>query len=245
MKKLLTLMLASIVVGGCARRMNPEHNNTAPVQASSPQVIAAPSPRASAEKSKKEKSAPLEFKGVDFKNFTYPIARNPDVPKEFRKRLVALRNGAFEFHDPKGLGGATYDLRDIDYIDLTGDGKPEAVVRLSQVFCGGSCDGGSDFFYFYVAGNRKPVLLSQIEFGSFAYNCGLKSFVLRNRRLELETFRSCRFGGVRFRPAYHGTETGGKFLTNRYTHLALQFAGNRFVIIKRKVFEYPLEDYRS
>src|ERR1043166_7940078 len=127
---------------------------------------------------------PARFQSVDFANFSYPT-------KYFG--TVKLTSGQYE--KAQNLGGTTISFGSVDYADLNGDQQPEAVVRLNQLICGGSCDGGSTLFYFFTIRNRKPVLLSRLETGSVAYTCGLKSFDLRGGKLTLETFRRCRLAG--------------------------------------------------
>ncbi len=194
----------------------------------------------------KKKDIPPEFRSIDFENFSYPISFNLAYTPDVRRRTVQLKDGTHEYQNRNGLGGAMYKLDDVDYVDLTGDGQKEAIVQLSQTICGGSCDGGSDFFYFYSIANGKPRLLSRLETGSAGYDCGLKFFILKKQVLNLETFRVCRFNGVEFKPASDDPEeTGGKFLTNRFTRFVLRFNRNRFVLSQRKVFPCPEEDRRS
>jgi len=185
----------------------------------------------------KKEDVPAAFKNVDFKNFSYPTS--------FSRASIRLKDGTYEHNDPLRIGGDTFDFVDVDYLDLTGDGRKEAVVQLDRVKCGVSCDGGSALFYFYSIKHGRPVLLSRIEMGSLGYDCGLKSFNLSKTNLTVETFRSCRFNGLSFESAHDADETGGKFLTNRTTQFILRFNGRRFVLRKRKVFPYPESDFRD
>ena len=190
-----------------------------------------------------------------------PTPANSTSPSRLRSRIlilkisliqqasegpsIRLKDGTYEHDNPSGGGGDTFHLMDVDYVELTGDQEKEAVVRLDWTTCGGSCDGGSDIFYFYSIKRGRAVLLSRIEMGSLGYDCGLKSFMLRKTNLTLETFRSCRFNGLSFIGAHDAAETGGKFLTNRFTEFVLRFDGQRFVLRRRKVFPYPEDDFRG
>jgi hypothetical protein len=189
----------------------------------------------------KKDDAPFEFRRFDFKNLTYPVTYKLESAKNVRRRSVELKDGIAEY--PSEYGGADYGLRDINYADLNGDGRKEAIVWLGQVICGVSCDGGSDLIYFYSNRNGRPHLLSRIEAGSTGYGCALKSFILKGRRLTLETFRPCRFDGTNI-VGTHGDpdEQVGKFVTNRYTRFELQFNGSRFVLRKRKIFKIEETD---
>jgi hypothetical protein len=244
----LILTIGLIVGAGCASPTRLQPSNPVVTQ-----NALTPSPTQEPAKSRNDlstepesaKDVPTEFSAVDFKNRSYPTSLNPSYTPSLRRRNVQLKHGSYEYRDRKGPGGAQYDLRNVEYVDVGGDGKKEAVVRISQVICGASCDGGSDFFYFYSINHHKAKLLSRLETGSLGYDCGLKSFNLKRGFLTLETFRVCRFDGTSIKPGYDKDETGGKFLTNRFTQFILRFNGQRFVLRKRKVFPYPENDFRS
>jgi len=193
--------------------------------------------KASANEEVRDKNIPSEFRDVDFRNQTYPIAHNAVVTGESNLRSVELKDGNREYPFKTG-GGATYELKDVDYVDVNGDRKKEAVVWISQVICGGSCDGGADFVYFYFARNDRPKLLGHFELGSLAYDCGLKSFKLNAGSLSVETFRACRFNGVQFLPIEGSDDSAGKFTSNRSTKFWLRFDGSKFVQQKREIVRY-------
>jgi hypothetical protein len=61
---------------------------------------------------------------------------------------VTLKNGEYEYDFNESRGW--FSLRDVYYVDVTGDQIPDAIVNLSHVEWGtGSCDGGSDLFFIY------------------------------------------------------------------------------------------------
>lgn len=128
-------------------------------------------------RSQKFEEVPEEFKNVDFENFKFPAAK--------------LKNGEFEDIDEKHLGGTRYNLSLIYFLDLSGDSKKEAIVFLSAVNCGGSCDGGRYFIHFYSSQNGKPKLLDVLETGSLG-GCNLKSFAVKNKKISITQFGNCK-----------------------------------------------------
>lgn len=239
MKRLLFLTVALIVSASCQSNTSLQASKVV-VIANAPRVEN-PKPDSTdgskdvAKESERKAGVPPEFRGIDFKNFSYPTS--------FRRKPIRLQAG--EYEERNGMGGESLHFIDVSYFDLTGDLQKEAIVQVSWLICGGSCDGGSDIFYFYTINHGKSRLLSRIEMGSLGYDCSLKSFTLSKTNLTLETFRSCRFNGLSFKSAYDANETGGKFLTNRFTQFILRFNGRKFVLRKRKVFPYPEDDFRG
>jgi hypothetical protein len=178
---------------------------------------------------------PASFRGVDFKNFSYPT--------NFRKRNIRLREGSYEI--ASGLGGDTFELEDVNYADLTGEGKKQAVVQLSWLSCGVSCDGGSNLFYVYSIQRGRLRLLSRIETGSLAYTCGLRSFDLNKRRIVVETFRRCHLNGVAIKNNYDVDGRGGKFMADRFTRFVFEFHGRRLRQRERAVLSNAEQDIRN
>ena len=171
---------------------------------------------------------PAEFSGVDFRNFVYPTS--------YGKGSVRLKDGNYE--QAEGMGGDTFELRDVSFVDLAGDEKKEAVVELFWLSCGGSCDGGSHLFYIYESRRNKPALFWRIESGSTAYGCGLKSLAVVGRKINLELFNNCRFEGAT--PA--SKPTGGeseKFSAKVYTRFRFESNGKKVALKRREIFPYP------
>lgn len=189
------------------------------------------------------KNVPPEFKGIDFKNFSYQT--------NWRNRRVRLTNGQYIHENQEGGGGDTYDFESVDFADLHDGGKPIAVVRLLLVSCGVSCDGGSHLFYFYRVRNRKPSLFWRIETGSPAYECGLKSFVLRQRKLTLEVFKTCQTKGSSIQESHDSqqgedeSQSGGKFISHTFTRFGFEFKKGRFIKSSRQVLPNPNPDVRN
>jgi hypothetical protein len=124
---------------------------------------------------------PENFSKVDFKNFSYGVY-SISVGKP-----VSLTLNDGKMWDDSGW----FNLEDVYYQDVTGDGSPEAIVRLLHLRCHGSCDGGADLFYIYSKRNGKLKNIWQYETGSYAYGCGLKSFSLRGKQVVLELTNGC------------------------------------------------------
>jgi hypothetical protein len=227
----VTLLTFLLLIGaGCMKQTVPsggEHSNTT----GNKQPESTPTPGTEVvAKDSDNKDKGRAFAAVDFKNFSYPTRL---------KGKVTLKDGT-RIYESAGGGGDTFELRDVNYADITGDGKEEAIVHLLLVSCGGSCDGGSHLFYFYSAGQKNPALLSRMETGSAAYDgCALKSFVLRQQKLELELFRSCRVSGLTFQSLKDNKGQGGKFEAHSFTRFFFQFAGVRFVLKNMEVLPFP------
>jgi hypothetical protein len=238
MKKLLILTLAFLIGANCTRN-NVSQTNKDQSARRLPTTKAPSTPlnRGATVSKEPEKNVPIEFKKIDFENFSYPVSS--------WGRTVQLQQGKYELAN-KIAGGRLLSFQDVNYSDLTGDGNKEAIVELDSVLCGGSCDGGSALFYFYSLQRGKPALLSRLETGSVGYDCGLKSFIIKKRMLTLETFRSCGFNGRAFVPSNNDPEErGGKFFTNRFTRFVLEFTGRNFVLRNREIFSYPEDDFRG
>ena len=180
-----------------------------------------------------EKNIPPEFEKVDFKNFSYPTT--------MRKRDIRLKDGSYEYPDPYS-GGDTFDWESVDFADVTGDGKKDAVVRLHRVSCGGSCDGGSHLFYVYSARRNRPNLYWRIETGSLGYGCGLKSLDIKGRKVTLELFNQCRRKSVSFEREALPEDGVGKFGATAYTRFRFVSNGKTVALKGRRTFPFPQGD---
>ena len=168
------------------------------------------------------------FHGFNFNNFSYPYrfwnGRNVQVP---------LQNGKHEY-DIK-IDRGFFRLAHFYVADVTGDGRPEAIVVLWHSSCGASCDGGSALFYIYRFQNQKLKLVWRYETGSLAYGCGLKSFVAKGTTLTVEQFGRC----TRRNRNLNETSLTGKFQVDGVTRITLKSNGSRFVARKREFFSTP------
>jgi hypothetical protein len=165
------------------------------------------------------------FREIDFKNFSYGV----HVISNGKPVSLTLSEG--KMWDDTGW----FNLQDVYYKDITGDGSPEAIVRLLHLRCNGSCDGGADVFYVYSMRNGKLKNIWQYETGSYAYGCGLKSFTLGKRQMVLELFGEC----ARQSMTYPGP---AKFTVKDLTFMLFEFDGHRFIT---KTIEYIPEPSRN
>lgn len=147
-----------------------------------------PTPTATAEatptqdENKRFRIVPERFAKVDFQNFKYPFGR--------------LKDGELDTRDPNDpvAGGMTFSLTDVFYVDLDANENEEAVVLMTAVGCGVSCDGGATVVYLYSIDVRTPKLRGKIDFGSRSSGCSLKSLVIENSKFEVVQFGKCKNG---------------------------------------------------
>jgi len=238
MKRLLLIALVLTLDVNCANRTASLADNNATQNAQPKMESATPASTNRSEVSEesgKETDVPLEFREVDFKNFTYPPS--------LRKSNITLKDGSYVYEDPDS-GGDTFDFKDVDYLDINDDGKKEAIVRVVRVVCGGSCDGGSNLFYIYSVQQNKPRLLWRIETGSLAYGCGLKSFVVNKSTITLETFRKCHLKSV-FLASESNPKEIGKFQATGVTRFIFGFNGKTIALKKREFFPSVENDAKN
>jgi hypothetical protein len=99
---------------------------------------------------------------------------------------LVLNNGRFRH---SGASSHWFDLNDVVYTDLTGDGNPEAIVLLSHLTCSHTCDGGKNMIYVY--SNRGLNEIFRFESGSGLDGCSLQSITVKNKKLTLDQFGRC------------------------------------------------------
>lgn len=126
---------------------------------------------------------PANFKGINFATRSYGDYRLQNG----KNRDLVLIDGQFrEFGDLQHY----FDLDDVLFTDLTGDGSPEAIVMMTHLECGGKCDGGKNLIYVYSQNYPMQEIL-KYESGSGMEGCSLKSLTVKNRRLTVELFGRC------------------------------------------------------
>jgi hypothetical protein len=175
------------------------------------------------------KITPGDFKQIDFKNYSYPYKFDYG-----RKINIALKNGEYEYDIENDRGW--FNLSDVYYVDLTGNGNPEAIVLLWHVSCGMSCDGGAGLFYIYTVHQNKLKPIWQYETGSIKYGCGLKSFTVKNRKIIMELFRRC--SNVR-------DESGAAFQAEDITRFTFVFNGRKIVEERGEFISAPERDTKN
>jgi hypothetical protein len=127
------------------------------------------------------KAVPSTFLNTDFYNRSYGIYKHPDLTTD----ELRLERGGYFLPDRKGW----FEIKDVYYVDVTGDGADEALVRMTHFDClDGNCDGGSSLFYIYTLRNGRLKQLWQFESGTYAYGCGLKSLTVNGKELVVEMF---------------------------------------------------------
>ncbi len=176
------------------------------------------------------KVVPEEFSKVDFKNFNYSSSRE--------KKIIPLKNGSYEY-EYKGngcivCGGEKYYLSDVYFLDLTGDAKKEAIVLLSVLSCGGSCDGGAKFSYVYSIVKNNPKLIWRFETGSLGYGMGLKSFTVRDKKIIIE-----QFGGYISKKDEKKGIGMNKFHSENTTLSIFGFNGKKITQEKQEIISVP------
>lgn len=239
MKRALLLVLVATLGANCASRTTSQANrNAIQIVPSPPALPTTESAKRATADSREDASpeqkreVPAEFRGVDFKNFTYPAS--------YGKGGVPLKDGNYE--RAAGAGGDTFKFEDVSFVDLTGDAKREAVVSLNWVSCGVSCDGGTNLFYVYSSRKNKPALFWRVESGSTGYGCGLKSLAVDGRKINLELFNKCRFKGVTPVREHYSDDEVGKYIAKAYTRFLFESDGKKVFLKARKIFPFPQGD---
>ncbi len=126
---------------------------------------------------------PTNFMGVDFENRSYGDYRSPNGAK---RELVLTDGGFREFGDTSQW----FNLNDVFYTDLTGDGVPEAIVMMTHIECSPTCDAGKNLLYVFSETDGLKEIL-KYESGSGMEGCSLRSLTVKNGRMALELFGRC------------------------------------------------------
>jgi hypothetical protein len=187
-------------------------------------------PKEAADDNEKFRVVPENFKHIDFQNWSYGNHRSLETK-------LTLVEGERDYPSKEGGGGDSFFLKDVYYADVTNDERPEAIVILWHLQCGGSCDGGSALVYIY--GSEKALKkLWQYETGSMAYGCGLKSLTITKTEIVLEMFGKC------WQPE-QGYSGSGKYLVDDSTRSIFQFNGTRFVRRQTEVMTSPTRNLKQ
>jgi hypothetical protein len=113
-------------------------------------------------------AAQANIRSVDFKNFTFPAYCIGETPEK-----VTVKNGEFyrEKQEDGYVDRFSFNVFDIAYGDVTGDGVGDAVI-LTVCNTGGTGNFSEGYVYSMKAG--KPALVARIPGGDRAYG-GLRS----------------------------------------------------------------------
>jgi hypothetical protein len=120
------------------------------------------------------------IRSVDFKNFTYPAYCIGEKPEN-----ITVKDGEFyrEKQEDGYVDRFSFNVFDIAYGDVTGDGAEEAIV-LSVCNTGGTGNFSEGYVYSMKAG--KPVVIARIPGGDRAYG-GLRSTRVEGGLLTVES----------------------------------------------------------
>ena len=126
---------------------------------------------------------------IDFKNFTYPAYCVGDAPQK-----ITVMDGEFlkETQEDGYVDRFSFSVMDVAFGDLTGDGKPEAVI-LSICNTGGTGNFSEGFVYTLQTG--KPRLVARIPGGDRAYG-GLRGAWIENGQLIVDSNEVGEVGGA-------------------------------------------------
>lgn len=135
--------------------------------------------------------AQKDITGVDFKNFTYhpSCAEDSDSGKN-----VTVKDGEYSYEKQEDgyVDRFYFSTQDAVFGDLTGDGKPEAVV-ISVCNTGGT--GNFTEGYIFALRNGKPVQIAVLPGGDRAFG-GIREVWIENDELWVETNDPGELGGA-------------------------------------------------
>jgi hypothetical protein len=171
--------------------------------------------------------APESFWDFDFMNFSY----GDYVRSDGKRRPLIIQQGMMA-DDP-----GWFEVKEVFYNDLTGDGTPDAIVRLAHVQCDDMCYA-TDLFYIYTPRNGKLKNLWRYETGSYVYGCGLKSLTVGDKQMVMELFGRCSTQAM-ISPG------PAKFLVEDATLTVFEFDGSRFITKSAKYIIEPMHDVES
>ena len=174
---------------------------------------------------------PQQFDRISFGNFSYL----PYTSADGKKIDLTLLHGELRLPNSSGW----FDLKDVYYRDLTGDGLEEAIVWLTHLQCNEiSCHGPTNLFYIYTVRNGMLKPIWQYETGSYSEGCGLRSVTLWEKQINLMLFGECPKAATDHPAPANYTSTG-------FTFILLEFDGQRFTQKSTEFFITPPTDLRS
>jgi hypothetical protein len=127
------------------------------------------------------RSATSDLHQVDFRGFTY-YPSCADFESEEAKVPIKVSGGKFEGKAGTDQEGTHFEVREVLYGDLDGDGQDEALVRT---LCNTGGTGQFDEGFVYGWRGGKPVLLGRIPGGDRASG-GVRCARFENGALQIE-----------------------------------------------------------
>jgi hypothetical protein len=159
------------------------HNYPPPPPAMPVPPLEVPEPPLPSDLNARFRNVPANFRGINFKTRSYGTYEFSNGTS----RDLVLIDGKFrDFGDSQNW----FDLNDVLYTDLTGDGSPEAIVLMTHLECGQQCDGGKSLLYVY-SQNYPLQEIMKYESGSGMDGCSLKAVTVKNKKLTLDLFGKC------------------------------------------------------
>jgi len=174
-------------------RSEPRHNRTTvvtsyeappPERPVPPVTITEPPPLPVPDLNARFRVVPWGFREINFMTRSYGTY---EFSNGTNRDLVLVDGKARAFENSQQQW---FDLNDVLFTDLTGDGRPEAIVMLTHLECGQQCDGGKSLLYVYSQNYPMQEIL-KYESGSGMDGCSLKSINVRNGQLTLDSFGRC------------------------------------------------------
>lgn len=198
---------------------------------SPPAVVASPQAQSSPQSSPTP-DAPI--RRFDFENFTFPKLPS----KKCNASTIRLHSGQYnapESRVPRKLPSVdcwSVSLGSVNYGDVTGDGKEEAIVMLYAEL--GGTEGAQDVFI-YSLDRDKPRLLWKFVTGDRA-DGGPRRIYAENGELVIELYGV----GAAIGKKLYGTEEVGACCPEHFTRTHYRWAGGRFQQVgKQEVLPNP------
>lgn len=152
-----------------------------------------------------------KVRGIDFCNFRFP---------GFSDKQIVLKDGRQEI--TREYGGTIYTLHDSSLVDLTGDGRKEALVTIED-FSGAGSSGVSYYYYVYTLESGRLLLLWRVTTGSEGL-AGLKNFKLDGKNLVFEVFGNSSLVGNEI----VGGGRGGECCPEEFSRITVRWIRGRF-----------------
>lgn len=163
-----------------------------------------------------------KIEDVDFRNFSYSFINN-----------FTIING----EKPLGkLDETGYRLRNIQYADLTNDGKNEAIINIQTLFVVNQ----SNVILIYTLENEQPKKLQHILSGLNA-NGGLKNVYAKENVLTIEFFGNTKFDENKREFVFPNIQKypEAECCPNKFTKFDFKWNGKEFMLAaKPEIIDY-------
>ena len=169
-------------------------------------------------------AAASSVRSIDFANFTYPWTEGLRDPHRGRQTF-SLKNGELPAtRDAEGrVDGMGVYLSHVDYQDVTGDWREDAIIVMS-ILTGGSALPNLVYIYQWRA--NKPHLLWTFDTGDRA-DGGLRRIKAESGSLTIELYGKGKLVGSNYYKA--DGMTGGACCPTHFTRTHYKWNGRRFV----------------